>query len=214
MPLVSVVVPTHNRPEMLADALARIRRQTFADYEVIVVSNREDAARRNACLATAMGFGARFCYRPAMRRPPATTPSRRRRDRLRGRFASSTRDGRQDQRARKRATSASGWRVASSRPAVPMDGELLLPYVEQHLVPTLKPNDITVVDNLASHKVPGVADTIEAAGAMLRYPPQHSHALPHQFNIRGADLPRRRSCHGSVPLAFQCACTRTLQALT
>jgi len=56
----------------------------------------------------------------------------------------------------------------------PMDGELFLAYVEQCLVPTLMPNDIVVVDNLASHKVPGVAEAIEAAGATLRYLPQYS----------------------------------------
>ena len=47
LPLVSVVVPTHNRPEMLAEALASVRAQTFTDYEVIVVSNGEsDEVRR------------------------------------------------------------------------------------------------------------------------------------------------------------------------
>jgi transposase len=56
----------------------------------------------------------------------------------------------------------------------PMNGELFLAYVEQCLVPTLKPKDIVVVDNLGSHKVAGVAEAIEAAGATLRYLPQYS----------------------------------------
>jgi transposase len=56
----------------------------------------------------------------------------------------------------------------------PMNGELFLAYVEQCLVPTLKPNDIVVVDNLQAHKVPGIAEAIEAAGATLRYLPQYS----------------------------------------
>jgi transposase len=56
----------------------------------------------------------------------------------------------------------------------PMNGELFLAYVEQFLVPTLKPNDIVVADNLASHKVAGVVEAIEAAGATLRYLPQYS----------------------------------------
>jgi len=56
----------------------------------------------------------------------------------------------------------------------PMNGELFLAYVEQCLVPTLKPNDIVVMDNVATHKVAGVADAIEAAGATLRYLPQYS----------------------------------------
>jgi transposase len=56
----------------------------------------------------------------------------------------------------------------------PMNGELFRAYVEQCLAPTLKPKDIVVVDNLASHKVAGVAEAIEAAGATLRYLPQYS----------------------------------------
>ena len=56
----------------------------------------------------------------------------------------------------------------------PMNGELFLAYVEQCLVPTLKPDDIVVVDNVATHKVAGVAEAIEAAGATLRYLPKYS----------------------------------------
>ena len=56
----------------------------------------------------------------------------------------------------------------------PMTGELFLAYVKQCLAPTLKPNDIVVVDNLASHKVAGVVEAVEAAGATLRYLPQYS----------------------------------------
>ena len=56
----------------------------------------------------------------------------------------------------------------------PMNGELFLAYVEQCLAPTLKPNDIVMLDNLPAHKVPGVAEAIEAAGATLRYLPEYS----------------------------------------
>jgi transposase len=38
----------------------------------------------------------------------------------------------------------------------------------------LKPNDIVVVDNVATHKVAGVVEAIEAAGATLRYLPPYS----------------------------------------
>jgi transposase len=55
----------------------------------------------------------------------------------------------------------------------PMNGELFLAYVEQCLVPTLKPGDIVVADNLATHKVAGVVEAIKAAGATLRYLPQY-----------------------------------------
>ncbi len=58
MPLVSVIVPAHNRPKLLAEALASVRRQTFADYEVIVVSNGESDATRALSFACAARYGA------------------------------------------------------------------------------------------------------------------------------------------------------------
>lgn len=56
----------------------------------------------------------------------------------------------------------------------PMNGNAFLAYVEQILVPTLRPGDIVVLDNLGAHKVPGVRETIEAAGAILMYLPPYS----------------------------------------
>jgi transposase len=55
-----------------------------------------------------------------------------------------------------------------------MSGEMFLAYVEQCLVPTLKRNDIVVIDNFAAHKVRGVREAIEKAGATLRYLPKYS----------------------------------------
>jgi len=46
-----------------------------------------------------------------------------------------------------------------------MNGTTFLAYVEQSLVPTLKRNDIVVMDNLPAHKVLGVREAIEAKGA-------------------------------------------------
>jgi transposase len=56
----------------------------------------------------------------------------------------------------------------------PMTGQMFLAYVEHCLVPTLKRNDIVVTDNLRAHKVAGVREAIETAGATLRYLPQYS----------------------------------------
>ena len=55
-----------------------------------------------------------------------------------------------------------------------MNGETFLAWVEQFLVPTLRWGDIVVMDNLSSHKVKGVREAIEAAGATLRYLPPYS----------------------------------------
>jgi len=56
----------------------------------------------------------------------------------------------------------------------PMDGASFLTYVEHFLAPTLRRGDVVVMDNLASHKVAGVKETIEGAGATLRYLPAYS----------------------------------------
>ncbi|MBA2113796.1 IS630 family transposase ISRm10-1 [Planctomycetes bacterium FF15] len=56
----------------------------------------------------------------------------------------------------------------------PMNGDLFLAYVQQQLVPTLKPGDVVVMNNLASHKRAGVREAIETAGARLVYLPPYS----------------------------------------
>jgi len=56
----------------------------------------------------------------------------------------------------------------------PMDGEVFRAYVRHCLVPTLKSGDIVILDNLKPHKVAGVREMIEAAGASLRYLPPYS----------------------------------------
>ena len=56
----------------------------------------------------------------------------------------------------------------------PINGASFLAYVEQVLVPTLKPGDIVVVDNLGSHKSKRVRTAIRAAGARLVFLPPYS----------------------------------------
>jgi len=56
----------------------------------------------------------------------------------------------------------------------PMHGSAFRAYVEQVLVPELRSGDIVVMDNLPAHKVAGVRETIEAAGARLLYLPPYS----------------------------------------
>jgi hypothetical protein len=48
-----------------------------------------------------------------------------------------------------------------------INGESFLVYVEQVLVPALKPGDIVIIDNLGSHKEKTVRRAIRAAGAKL-----------------------------------------------
>jgi transposase len=56
----------------------------------------------------------------------------------------------------------------------PIDGQSFLQYVEEVLVPTLKPGDIVIIDNLGSHKSKAVRHAIRAAGAKLFFLPKYS----------------------------------------
>jgi transposase len=56
----------------------------------------------------------------------------------------------------------------------PIDGESFLAYVEQILVPTLKPGDIVIMDNLGSHKRQAIRRAVRAAGARLFFLPPYS----------------------------------------
>ena len=56
----------------------------------------------------------------------------------------------------------------------PINREAFLAYIEQFLMPVLKPGDIVIMDNLPAHKGDAVREAIEAAGARLRYLPPYS----------------------------------------
>lgn len=55
-----------------------------------------------------------------------------------------------------------------------MTGDRFLSYLTDTLVPTLKPGDCVVMDNLASHHVKGVVECIRSAGATVLYLPPYS----------------------------------------
>ena len=55
-----------------------------------------------------------------------------------------------------------------------INGDVFQSWVEQHLVRELRPGDVVVMDNLSSHKVSGVVEAIETAGASVRYLPPYS----------------------------------------
>jgi transposase len=82
-----------------------------------------------------------------------------------------------------------------------MDGEAFLAYVQQFLAPALRPGDIVVIDNLSSHKVAGVREAIEVAGASLLYLPPYSpdlNPIEQVFAKLKAVLRSRLPKHGSI----------------
>lgn len=56
----------------------------------------------------------------------------------------------------------------------PINGESFLSYVEQILVPSLRPGDIVIMDNLGSHKGSKARAAIRNVGARLLFLPPYS----------------------------------------
>jgi transposase len=75
----------------------------------------------------------------------------------------------------------------------PINGERFRAYVEQALVPTLKPGDVVIIDNLGSHKGTAVRRALRRAGAKRFFPPPYSLDLNpiEQVFARLKTLPRK-----------------------
>ena len=56
----------------------------------------------------------------------------------------------------------------------PINGERFRAYVEPFLVPTLRPSDVVILDNLGSHKGKAVRKAIRDVGARLVFLPKYS----------------------------------------
>ncbi len=77
----------------------------------------------------------------------------------------------------KSITVIAGLRTSGLTATAPFDGSMtgarFRGYLEQTLVPALRPGDTVVLDNLPAHKVSGIRECIEAAGARLLYLPAY-----------------------------------------
>ena len=90
----------------------------------------------------------------------------------------------------------------------PMYGIAFLAYVEQILVPELKRGDIVVMDNLPAHKVTGVREAIEAAGARLLYLPPYSPDFnPIEMAFSKLKAALRKAAARTVPDLWQAIAT-------
>jgi transposase len=78
----------------------------------------------------------------------------------------------------KTSTFVAGLRVDGIAAPMVLDGPInrdaFQAYIDQVLVPELRPGDVVVMDNLSSHKAPAVRRAIEAVGASLLYLPPYS----------------------------------------
>jgi transposase len=55
-----------------------------------------------------------------------------------------------------------------------LNGDLFVGYIQQHLTPLLRPGDVVILDNLASHKRVEARRAVEAVGARLVFLPPYS----------------------------------------
>jgi transposase len=69
----------------------------------------------------------------------------------------------------------------------PIDGESFRIYVEKVLLPTLRPGDIVIMDNLGSHKGKAVRQIIRSAGGQAFLPAEIlTRPEPHRTGLRQA----------------------------
>ena len=84
-----------------------------------------------------------------------------------------------------------------------MTGAIFVEYLRQCLVPTLKPGDIVVMDNLPAHKVQDVRKTIAAAKAELWYLPPYSPDLnPIEQSFAKLKALLRKAQERSIPALY------------
>jgi len=96
----------------------------------------------------------------------------------------------------------------------PINAECFRTYVEQVLVPTLKPGDIVIADNLGSHKSKAMRQAIRAAGARLLFLPKYSPDLNPIEQVFSKLKHRLRDAGARTPDAICAAIAHILDTCT
>jgi len=85
-----------------------------------------------------------------------------------------------------------------------MNGAIFVEYLQQCLVPTLRPGDIVIIDNLPAHKRSQVREIIETAGATLRYLPPYSPDLnPIEQSFAKIKAHLRKAKERTIPALYE-----------
>jgi len=82
------------------------------------------------------------------------------------------------------------------------DTDVFVAFVVKVLVPSLRPGQVVLMDNLGAHKAPAVREAIEGAGCRLRFLPPYS-----------PDLNPIEMCWSKIKTLLRTAAARTVEAL-
>jgi transposase len=82
------------------------------------------------------------------------------------------------------------------------DGAVFLAFLQEVLLPQLRPGQLLILDHLRAHKVPGVAAACAAAGVRLLYLPPYS-----------PEFSPIEECWSKVKTRLRTKAARTLEAL-
>jgi transposase len=93
-------------------------------------------------------------------------------------------------------------------------GASFLAFIHKEVCPNLRQGDVVIMDNLAAHKVKGVRDAIEAAGATVRYLPPYSPELNPIEKLWSKLKDFVRRCRTDTREAFDNAVARAMDAVT
>lgn len=96
----------------------------------------------------------------------------------------------------------------------PINGERFSIYVEKVLLPTLKPGDVVIVDNLGSHKGKAIRQAIRSVGAKLLFLPKYSPDLNPIEQVFSKLKHLLRKAAARTPEAVYAAISQAIQAFT
>ena len=115
-------------------------------------------------------------------------------------------------------TMISSMRLDGSTACMVVDGattnDIFKAYVQHILLPTLKPGDIVVLDNLSAHKNQAIRDLIESAGAELWFLPPYSPDLNPIEKMWSKIKAILRTLKARTEQALINAITKALEAIT
>lgn len=114
-------------------------------------------------------------------------------------------------------------RLGGSTECIVVDGAtdkaMFSEYIAQMLCPSLRPNDIVIMDNLSAHKNPDVAKHIKKCGAELLYLPPYSPDLNPIENmwskvkqlLRGMEMRTYNALEEGIASALNLVCASDAQ---